>query len=221
LIGVKLTVPIVLGTTYYTSFKVSCTNGYPNLDNWTRYAANMLGIRIREDSLVGNGWYPIDNTAQYASDSIITDSTGWTLLSGSFVAQTSGQWLYLGNFFDHASVSTIITDPNCPDEMGYYYFDDVCLSLAQGECPMATSSGDLPHRMVPRAWVAQGSAFISVNGLHPGRKNQYQLFDAQGRLIANGRLSADGVIPLPSTDHLVVLRLWDGSEEWRFKLPVH
>jgi len=76
LIGVKLAAPIVPGTTYYASFKVSCTNGYPNLDNWTRYAANMLGIRIREDSLVGVSWYPIDNIAQFVSDSIVTDSTG-------------------------------------------------------------------------------------------------------------------------------------------------
>jgi len=115
----------------------------------------------------------MDNIAQFASDSVVTDSSGWTLLSGSFVAQSSGQWLYLGNFFDHASVTTIVADPNCPDEFGYYYFDDICLSLLPGECPTVTGSIELSPRTPPHAWVAPGSACITVAGLDTGRSNQY------------------------------------------------
>ncbi|MFZ1694949.1 MAG: hypothetical protein WAT74_17260 [Flavobacteriales bacterium] len=220
LIGVKLSTPIVPGSTYYTSFKVSCTNGYPNPDHWTRYAANKLGISIRTDSLLDPFWFPPDNVAQFASDSIVTDTSGWTLLSGSFVSQISAQWLYLGNFFDHASVSVAVIDPDCPDESGYYYFDDVCLSLDPGECPMATSTGNLSGPVRPRVWVAPGSAQINLFGLPPGRISKYELYDALGRTLAQGQITSDGSIALARTDQLVVLRLWDGSGEWHYKLPV-
>lgn len=220
LIGVKLITPLTPGVMYYCSFKASLANSYPNLDYWTRYATDKLGIRIREDSLLGPLWFPPDNIAQFASDSIVTDSSGWTLLSGSFVAQTSGQWLYLGNFFDHASVSTIVADPNCPDEYGYYYFDDVCLSLNPGECPLATSTSISSQFERPQAWVIPGSAQINLAGLFPGRSAFYELYDVQGRILAMGHLTSDGTIALTSSDQLVILRLWDGSDEWRFKLPV-
>ena len=220
LIGVRLTTPTVAGTNYYVSFKVSCTNGFPDLNNWTRYAANKLGIRIRQDSIVGAGWFPPDNVAQFASDSIVTDSAGWTLLSGSFVAQENAEWFYMGNFFDNASVSTIVVDPLCPDEYSYYFFDDVCLSMNPGECPMATATGETLDNIIPRAWVTPSAALIAISALSPGRLYQYQLVNTLGKLIAEGVVSAGDGIPLPTTDHLVVLRLWDGSEEWRFKLPV-
>ncbi|MFZ1694948.1 MAG: hypothetical protein WAT74_17255 [Flavobacteriales bacterium] len=220
LIGVRLTVPLAPGATYYTSFKVSCTNGYPNPDTWTRYAANKLCISIRADSLLDPLWFPPDNVAQFASDSVVMDTSGWTLLSGSFVAMSTAQWLYLGNFFDHASVTAVVIDPTCPDEYGYYYFDDVCLSLNPGECPFATGTGNLSPRDRPSAWVVPGGSRINLAGLIPGRNTEYELYDALGRALAQGQITTDGSIALPGTDQLVVLRLWDGSGEWHCKLPV-
>lgn len=180
----------------------------------------MLGIRLRQDSVTGNSWFPIENIAQFTSDIIVTDSSQWTMLSGSFVAQDNAQWLYLGNFFDHANVSTAVIDEYCPDEFAYYYFDDVCLSREPGACAMVTATPDDLGRTAPRAWVAPGSGMIAVTSLPIGRYYQYEAFDSVGRLIIRGRLSTEGTIPIQHTEQLVILRLWDGNVEWRFKLPV-
>lgn len=219
LMGVKIDEALIEGRTYYISFKVSWTSSVPSPDGWMRYAANKLGIRMRMDSLVGvDSWYPIENVAQFASSDIISDSLDWTLLSGSFIASETASWLYLGNFFDHSSVAVAVVDPNCPDEQGYYYIDDVCLSPSPEGCPTSTSLQDARGATMIRAIIAGGS--IVLSGLSSQITYWYEVFGVYGNLLSQGAIYGDGVIPIHTTEQIVVLRLWDGSGEWRYKLPV-
>jgi hypothetical protein len=223
LIGVRLEADLIPGTTYFASFKVSWTSGYPSLDLYTRYASNKLGIRLSTDSLFGDEWQPSPNWAHVYSDSIVTDSVGWTTLSGQFVADSSFRYLYLGNFFDNAHVQTIVVDPTCPDEYSYYYFDDVCLSTAPNNCPMATSTVEHIWYPEPSARYDPTAQGIVVLDLRPGTRYQAELFDIAGRILWQSVALAHSnelryAVPLHLASNLVVLRLWDGREEHRFKL---
>jgi hypothetical protein len=225
LLGVRLDQALVPGTTYYVSFKVSWTTGYPNPDLYVRYASNKLGIRLRMNSLVGLDWFPMENIAQMYSDSIVSDSLGWTVLSGHFVADAPYQYMYLGNFFAHAFVQTVVVDPNGPDEYSYYYFDDVCLSSDPGQCPTSTGLDNGSVRRDVGAFVDLSTRTILVNGMRSNASYSVELFDTMGRLLyqrAVDRGHSEWRFALPSTvtTPFVVLRLRDEREEHRFKLLI-
>jgi hypothetical protein len=225
LIGVRLEQELVPGTTYYASFKVSWTSGYPNLDQYVRYASNKLGIRLRMDSLAGFDWFPMENIAQIYSDGIVTDSTDWTIISGQFVADAPYSYLYLGNFFDQAQVQVVVVDPNSPDEYSYYYFDDVCLSSDPGQCPMSTGldNGSVRYDLI--AFVDLNTQAIVVGGMRSNASYSVEIFDTMGRLlyqraVDRGHSEWRFAIPSTVTTPFVVLRLRDEREEHRFKLLI-
>ena len=152
--------------------------------------------------------------------SIITDSVGWTLVSGSFIADAPYSFLYLGNFFSDPNTQYVVVDPSAPDQYSYYYYDDVCLSPLPGSCPIAISVAEQTRNDMVKAWIMQNSNSIQVGPLIPSTTYQYELFDLRGSLLSSGVLSTSGVIPLLGSNELVVLRVWDGSEVLHFKLPV-
>lgn len=63
------------------------------------------------------------------TDNVITDTTGWTTIFGSFVADSAYKYLAIGNFFDDANTDTLkATTDTSTFKFGYYYVDDVCVS---------------------------------------------------------------------------------------------
>ncbi|MEW6469359.1 MAG: T9SS type A sorting domain-containing protein [Bacteroidota bacterium] len=69
----------------------------------------------------------VTNSASIYTDSIITDSTGWTRIFGSFIADSTYNYVVLGNFFDDANTDTVRFYNDSQDN-AYYFLDDVCVS---------------------------------------------------------------------------------------------
>ena len=70
---------------------------------------------------------PIDNFSHIHSTAIITDSTAWTKISGTFIADTTYKYLILGNFYNNANTNTSGCINVNVDE-AYYYVDQVSVS---------------------------------------------------------------------------------------------
>ncbi|MCW5897970.1 MAG: T9SS type A sorting domain-containing protein [Flavobacteriales bacterium] len=72
---------------------------------------------------------------------ILSDTVGWTLVSGSFVADSAYWYLMIGNFFSNALTDTLHFAPPGPTWNAYSYtlVDAVCVSPTPDGCERSQS----------------------------------------------------------------------------------
>lgn len=122
IIGTQLITPLVIGTKYYVSFKVSLAGeaGY------VKCGINKLGVLFSTLLYDDSSPVPICNCAQVYTNSIITDTLNWTRIKGSFVADSNYSYVNVGRFFSNPLTDSIqITGSNCN---AYYFVDDCVVS---------------------------------------------------------------------------------------------
>ncbi|MFH2143486.1 MAG: T9SS type A sorting domain-containing protein [Bacteroidota bacterium] len=152
LIGCRLINPLTIGNLYYASLKVSraeegfcAASGFGlKLTNEIYWWVDTTYITtIGVDTSVIPEFYhsefpnPIDSlgiNCQLSYDSIIQNTNIWTIIEGSFIADSAYQYLLVGNFLSRANVDSIVYSqgPNCHGV--YYYIDDVCISENPSDC---------------------------------------------------------------------------------------
>ncbi|MFH2143481.1 MAG: T9SS type A sorting domain-containing protein [Bacteroidota bacterium] len=130
IINAQLIESLKINYKYYVSIKVSFA------ENLGLCASDKLGILFTTyndtTKLIFN------NFAHIYSDSIITDTSAWVNIYGSFIADSNYSYIHIGNFF-HDSLTNISQISNC---FAYYYIDDVCVSEDSLEC-------DIPSGIKP------------------------------------------------------------------------
>jgi hypothetical protein len=123
-IGAELTSPMVIGSKYYVFFKVSlATNGFYFDTNW---ANDKIGALFTSFPNYSNTSDSLTNFAHVLCDSVITDTTNWIIIMGSFIADSAYSYITIGNLFDADSTSAISLGGVSLG--GYYFIDDVCVS---------------------------------------------------------------------------------------------
>jgi hypothetical protein len=115
----SLTTPLVRGNTYSVSMYVSHT------DN-SQSSTNNLGLKFA----MGPS-FPINNIAHVYTSIVITDTMNWTLISGSFVADSAYNYIAVGNFFTDANTTTTVSCASCSFNQHGYYIDDISVVLTQ------------------------------------------------------------------------------------------
>lgn len=136
-IGTKLISNLIMGVKYYVTFWVSrAKQDNPISANDCGAANNNIGMRFSTIDYSDLHPIPLDNFAQIRDTAIITDSINWTMISGSFLADSSYEYLAIGNFFDQFNTDTIDVGPGVgPDNhLAYYYVDQVCVSTDSAYC---------------------------------------------------------------------------------------
>lgn len=131
-IGTKFSSPLIIGQKYYVSLKVSFdVNEY-----FLAYAANKTGILFSTKKYSISSPVPVNNFAHIYTDSIITDTINWTIISNTFISDSAYQYINIGNFFNDSNTDTLrIQVPSMWDDTAaYYYIDDVCVSQDSNEC---------------------------------------------------------------------------------------
>jgi hypothetical protein len=124
-LATQLISPLVIGHKYYISFKVS-------LADTCKFASNNIGALFRVTSFQSVTIpFPYTNFAHINSGTI-TDKTNWSIIFGSFVADSAYNFIVLGNFFDDNQTDTISITGFTTD--AYYYIDDVCVSVDSLTC---------------------------------------------------------------------------------------
>ena len=124
-IEVQLTSPLAASTPYLVSFNVSLADS-------SLYAIDRLGAYLSVGSVgpVGN-YAALPYTPQVESPPFVylTNSTGWTQISGVVVAAGGEDHIVIGNFHDDASTSTVAGPGQWPGG-SYYYIDDVRVEVS-------------------------------------------------------------------------------------------
>jgi hypothetical protein len=222
LVGAPLLQPLVVGQTYYVSYWVNlATEG----SYWeTRWACNNQGVLFTMtehiwSGVTGDGPEFIPrNYAHVNNPEIVTDTTGWTLISGSFVADSAYRYIVLGNFFSDALTDTVhlSTDPSLA---AYYFYDAICVSPLPGECPVATSIDGRPQDALQMRLLVLGN-WLRVDGARSGSVGS--VFDAGGRLVRQWALHPDAPLDISAwAEGLYIVRVEaSGAAPWSEKFVV-
>ena len=134
-LGTQLNTPLTIGTKYFVTFYCSLYNAEQNM-----CASNNIGITFSKNEFNGfTDTVPLNNQSLVFSDGIVTDTTDWVQVKGSFTSDSAYQYIYLGNLFDDANTQHIVLQPL--GARAYYFVDKVCVSADSLTCetPLAVN----------------------------------------------------------------------------------
>ncbi|MCB9184558.1 MAG: hypothetical protein H6591_11640 [Flavobacteriales bacterium] len=182
-VGCQLLEPLEVGESYDLSFytNVAVDGSYW----WTRWACSNMGMLFTMQPNIWSGssgpLFAFRNYAHLRSTEVISDTANWTLVSGSFVADSAYQFLVLGNFFNNALTDTLHIVPG--NSLGAYYFvDGVCVGRSGQPCEFITGI-EKPDFDSPMVWPNPVSEQVQVR---TGAGTAWHVFDVTGRLMASG-----------------------------------
>jgi len=127
IIGSSLNQSLVLGTKYYISaciIRVDTTVADCAVD---KFGFKFSTTNIAYTNLV-------NNFSHFNSDTIYLDKTNWTTISGSFIADSSYQFIYIGNFYKDANINPTQCSINSSFHVGYNLIDNICVSSDSLSC---------------------------------------------------------------------------------------
>jgi hypothetical protein len=197
--GCALLEPVHAGVSYSVSMRLSRS------EIWT-LASNRIGILFSSDFFDASTPIPLDNYASLWVDSVVTDTSGWSLVEWNYTPQETYKYIYIGNFFDDSSTDTI----QFGSFMRAYYFIDDVRVVCQGSC---SGIGISPI-------VYDGSSkSIKLFGDF-NQMQRVQLHDLLGRLVIDQK--AMPTIQLPDIpDAIYVATIYTASGQVSYKLFVY
>ncbi len=138
---VPLVDTLVPSETYYCSFRANAAFGGNSTNQTTWLASSHLGMLFTTSDRQwtwGDPYPAALNQAHILHPQILSDTVGWTLVSGSFVADSAYTYLLIGNFFSNALVDTLHFSVLAPskDVYGYTLIDAVCVSPTPDGCEL-------------------------------------------------------------------------------------
>jgi hypothetical protein len=133
---------MVPGQTYYCSFRANAAYGGNGVNPQNWLASDHLGLLF---TTFDRQWawgdpYPAAlNQAHILYPQVLSDTVGWTLVSGSFIADSAYTYVMIGNFFSNALTDTLHLAPDVPEWGRYSYtlVDAVCVSTDPDGCELS------------------------------------------------------------------------------------
>jgi hypothetical protein len=138
-LSTQLTSTLTIGTKYYFSMQVSCAITYDT--SFTLYctqgpnaAINKIGALFTTNKYDLSHNLSYRNFAHVYANTVIADTANWTQIKGSFISDSTYQYISLGNFFDdsHTDTLSLIRTPNWHNPqlnyVSYYYIDEIIVS---------------------------------------------------------------------------------------------
>lgn len=185
---------LVPGQTYYCSFRANAGFGGNDLYPQIWLASNHVGMLFTTYDRHWDEYGPYPealNRADIQYPMVLTDTVGWTLVSGSFVADSAYTYVMLGNFFSNAQSDTVhFANPDTIFpwyNISYTLIDAVCVSPVPNGCEQVHGidemSGDAPF-VYPNP--ATDELFI---GRSAGM--EVEVVDVLGRRVWQGNVVGD------------------------------
>jgi hypothetical protein len=136
----ELAVPLVVGQTYSVSFYANAawngTTVNPDLYAASSHVGALFTMQPRPWA-TGDPWVAAGNFAHVYHSWLIADTVNWTLVSGTFVADSAYRYVILGNHFDNATTDTVLFSSYPWLPKAYTLIDNVCVSTDPNGCAQA------------------------------------------------------------------------------------
>lgn len=186
--GTQLISSLIPGTTYYITLKVSSTIRDTS-DTQFQYASNNQCVLFTTLPYSQANPLPILNFAQLVNSAIITDTAGWTTLRWSFVADSSYQFIVIGNFFNDSLTAGTLINPTGGVPFAYYYIDDVCVSTDSMYCETLSGMDEVRWQSGVRVYPNPCFYELTVELRNmPDSEILASIYDLNGRLILNKKM---------------------------------
>lgn len=176
-IGIQLSFPLLIGTKYYVAFKTSLAIDTNHVFN---YATSNIGARFSSVPYSFDNPAPVDNWAQVFNTNVITDTSGWTTVQGSFIADSAYQYVTIGNFFTDSATTLVYMQDTLYDISAYYYIDDIYVSTD-------SFNGIAPHQIDNILNIYPNPAtdyfVIEMPDIPIGQSASFTIYDVLGKTI--------------------------------------
>jgi len=205
--------PMVVGQTYYCSFRANAAFGgnaqYPLI--WLANDKVGFLFAMQDRPWVVGDPYPLPpDHAHIVYPQILTDTAGWTLVSGSFVADSAYRYVMIGQFFSNALTDTLhFADPNSVFPWypwGYTLIDAVCVSASPDGCDLGQAVGE-EAEVLPHVYPNPATDALVIG--HAAGSDAMVL-DMLGQEVWNGRVQSDryalGVAHWPRGTYVLQVR---------------
>ena len=188
-IGIQLSQPLIIGQKYFISFYTVMSEVFI-AGNYYGMASDKIGLRLSTVAYNPSSPSPIDNFAHLYSSVIINDSISWIRVSGSIIADSTYNYIILGNFFDNANTDTLqYSCGTCFNSTSYYLIDDVCVSTDSLLCnggidtlPCITAINDFYDKYDIFIYPNPTTYLINI-ALKKNEDIEIELYDAFGKII--------------------------------------
>lgn len=183
---VELMEPLMVGETYYASFYANAAWGGTAIPPYASLASSSVGMRFTMEPHQWVWGDPVPTTVNYAQvyyPQILVDTVDWTLVSGSFVADSAYRYVMVGNHFSNVETDTLSLGSTINPPAAYTFIDNVCVTSDPDGCPLATGvSNAAMSRMM--LFPNPASTMLSVSGVPVGTRAV--VYDDTGRAIWAG-----------------------------------
>lgn len=197
--GIALTEPLLFGHQYFATLKVSRApeDKSSASPGGHRYACNNMGLLFSTDYFFQYDLEPAPGYAHVRAVEVLEDSLNWTLIRGSFVADSAYRYIVVGNFFSDEETDATVANTDGYWNLAYYYVDEVCVSPDPLYCKLLSGVVDAASEPF-RVWQGEGGA-LQVAGLRGSDVEVLQVVDAVGRIVA--RIQVGGLDAWSSGTH--------------------
>jgi hypothetical protein len=186
-IGIELTTPLASGMRYFVSAYIARADSV-DVSPYT-CSCNKFGFRFsntRYEFDTAGTYVPADNYSHVSSDSIITNTTEWTKISGSFVADSTYRYLYIGNSYDNSNTDTLLCSYSGL-AAAYYYVDAVCVSTDSLYCVNYwTGTEDISYLNEIAIYPNPVHDILTICGI--SKAIDYSLISISGQILLKGKL---------------------------------
>ncbi len=179
-----------IGQTYYVSFYANLPFGFSN--SIVSVATNHLGALFTTFPFVNQHYATIINFAHIYTDSLVTDTLNWTLISGSFIADSAYNYITIGNFFDALHTDTLHLGSS-PNDVSAYYIDDVCVSTDSLFATNWWLTTGMQNEQIYSHQISiypnPSSGEINISSYNP--MQEIKIYDPLGELVFSSEIKGD------------------------------
>ncbi len=213
-VGVELLEPLAIGQAYSVKMRVNLAMGG---STWpSKVAADRMGLLFTMNS---NEWTTIPgpsfgfrNYAHVVADQILADTAQWSLIAGTFTADSAYNYLVVGNFFEDDLTDTINVDYG-PTAGAYYFVDSVSVT------PVSNGNGVSENDPLRGIWYDGDSDALHVEW-PVNHHAEIHIVDPTGRIIFSVQTVSGHFTWTPSElgygVYVVVLREKQGRSMLKF-----
>ncbi len=176
-IQVGLIDSLTAGVIYRTSFYVSSADNF-------KYSSDGVGAYFSKIAITGSPGPVLNYTAQVEnlSGNIITDTAGWTLITGTFTALGGEKYITIGNFkADTASQTAIVNNSSTyPAYWVYFYIDDISVYPDSETVVNELAINKVKFKLYPNP--NNGTMLLDYS-LNSTEKGELMIYDLTGKKI--------------------------------------